>query len=57
MIESLIFDAILFIYKVLISVSAGRIKQEIIPLLAIPPLFQSALASIAVLRFISKSCC
>lgn len=28
MIESLIFDAILFIYKVLISVSAGRIKRD-----------------------------
>lgn len=57
MIESLIFDAILFIYEVLISLSADGIKQEIIPLLAVPSLFQSALASIAFLRFILKSCC
>lgn len=52
MIESLIFDAILFIYKVLISVSAGRPKQEIILLLEIPNLFQSALASIAFLVYL-----
>lgn len=47
MIKSFIFDAILFIYKVLVSVSVSRIKQAIIPLPAIPSLFQSTLNSIA----------
>lgn len=57
MIESPVFDAILFIYKVLISVSPGRIKQEIIPLLTTPNLSQSAPVQIAFLGFILKSSC